>query len=230
MVKQIIIMNPKIDSPIKLYFYKFLRGGRKTIEVDDITLTPEYDEYSDKVYWTMDNPNDSSYSSYTLRAYVEEVAHDFGKMTSEEYFKEVDKKQKLETPQAIYIKPEQENKFLQYAKKTTTFNYKELLMDIQAFDVYPTMDSDGMYFTISVICKNPFDKETNKYLTYKDLKDKLDYYKEWDSYFDYVSFTLFTSLMDYAWSKIPTLFDNTYMDTMCDIRYFTPDKKEIKLW
>jgi hypothetical protein len=146
MVKQIIIMNPKIDSPIKLYFYKFLRGGRKTIEVDDITLTPEYDEYSDKVYWTMDNPNDSSYSSYTLRAYVEEVAHDFGKMTSEEYFKEVDKKQKLETPQAIYIKPEQENKFLQYAKKTTTFNYKELLMDIQAFDVYPTMDSDGMYF------------------------------------------------------------------------------------
>jgi hypothetical protein len=230
MVKQIIIMNPKIDSPIKLYFYKFLRGGRKTIEVDDITLTPEYDEYSDKVYWTMDNPNDSSYSSYTLRAYVEEVAHDFGKMTSEEYFKEVDKKQKLETPQAIYIKPEQENKFLQYAKKTTTFNYKELLMDIQVFDVYPKMDSDGMYFTISVICKNPFDKETNKYLTYKDLKDKLDYYKEWDSYYDYVSFTLFTSLMDYVWSRIPTLFDNTYMDTNCDIRYFTPDKKEIKLW
>jgi hypothetical protein len=230
MIKQIIIMNPKIDSPIKLYFYKFLRGGRKTIEVDDITLTPEYDEYSDKVYWTMDNPNDSSYSSYTLRAYVEEVAHDFGKMTSEEYFKEVDKNQKLETPQAIYLKPEQENKFLQYAKKTTTFNYKELLMDIQAFDVYTTMDSDGMYFTISVICKNPFDKETNKYMSYDWLKDRLDYYKEWDSYFDYVSSILFNSLEDYTWSKIPTLFDNTYMHTMCDIRYFTPDKKEIKIW
>ena len=230
MVKQIIIMNPKIDSPIKLYFYKFLRGGRKTIEVDDITLTPEYDEYSDKVYWTMDNPNDSSYSSYVLRTYVDEVALDFGKITKKEFFKEVDKKQKLETPQAIYIKPEQENKFLQYAKKTTTFNYKELLMDIQAFDVYPTMDSDGMYFSISVICKTPFNKETNEYLTYDELKGVLDYYKEWDSYFDYVSFTLFTNLMDYVWSRIPTLFDNTNMHTNCDIRYFTPDKKELKLW
>lgn len=230
MVKQIIIMNPKIDSPIKLYFYKFLRGGKKTLQVGDITLSPEYDEYSDKVYWTIDNPNDSSYSSYVLRAYVQESAHDFGKLTSEEYFKEIDKKQKLETPTAIYLNPEQENKFLQYAKKTTSFNYKELLMDIQVFDVYPTMDSDGMYFNISVICKNPFDKETNKYLTYKDLKDKLDYYKEWDSYYDYVSFTLFTSLMDYVWSRIPTLFDNTYMHTNCDIRYFTPDKKELKLW
>jgi hypothetical protein len=178
----------------------------------------------------MDNPNDSSYSSYTLRGYVEEAAHDFSKMTSNDYFKEVDKKQKLETPQAIYIKPEQENKFLQYAKKSTTFNYKELLMDIQAFDVYPTMDSEGLYFTISVICKNPFDKETNKYISYDWLKDRLDYYKEWDSYFDYISFTLFTSLMDYTWSKIPTLFDNTYMHTICEIRYFTPDKKEIRLW
>lgn len=223
-------MTPKIDSPIKLYFYKFLRGGKKTLQVGDITLLPEYDEYSDKVYWTMDNPNDSSYSSYTLRGYVEEAAHDFSKMTSNDYFKEVDKKQKLETPQAIYIKPEQENKFLQYAKKSTTFNYKELLMDIQAFDVYPTMDSEGLYFTISVICKNPFDKETNKYMSYDWLKDRLDYYKEWDSYFDYVSSILFNSLEDYTWSKIPTLFDNTYMITNCDIRYFTPDKKEIKLW
>ena len=41
-------MIPKIDSPIKLYFYKFLKGGRKQIQVGDITLTPEYDEYSDK--------------------------------------------------------------------------------------------------------------------------------------------------------------------------------------
>jgi len=223
-------MTPKIDSPVKLYFYKFLKGGNKTIQVSDITLLPEYDQYSDRVYWTMNNPNDSSYSSYVLRAYIEESVNDFSKMTNTDFFKLVNPKQKLETPQAVYVTPEQENKFLQHAKKSTTFNYKALLIDIQAFDVYPTMDSDGMYFTISVICKNPFNKETNEYLTYDELKDVLDYYKEWDSYFDYVNDTLFTSLMDYTWSKIPTLFDNTYMITTCDIRYFTPDKKEIRLW
>jgi hypothetical protein len=127
MVKQIIIMNPKIDSPIKLYFYKFLRGGRKTIEVDDITLTPEYDEYSDKVYWTMDNPNDSSYSSYVLRAYVQESAHDFGKLTSEEYFKEVDKKQKLETPKAIYLNLNKKISFYNTLKKQLLLTIKSYL-------------------------------------------------------------------------------------------------------
>lgn len=222
-------MNPKIDSPIKLYFYKFLKGGKKQIQVGDIILSPEYDEYSDKIYWTMDNPNDSSYSSYVLMGYVQESAYDFGKLTSNDYFKEVDRKQKLETPQAIYIKPNDEEKFLELAQETTNFKYKEIKMNIHAFDITTRVDSDGVYFTISVICLNPYNTKKEQNLTYSELKERLNEYKEWDSYFDYTEY-FFSNLLDYVWNEAPSIFDQTNMITQADIRYFTPTHKEIKLW
>jgi len=211
-------------------YYQFILSNKPTLEIGEITLVPEYDEIHQMIFWRIKNPKKVSYARNVLQGYVDELLDRFSDYMGKELWKKLDGYQKVLSDVSLYLTPEQENKFLEYAKKSTTFNYKELLMDIQPFDVYPTMDRDGMYFTISVICKNPFDKETNKYLSYNGLKDKLDYYKEWDSYFDYVSDPLFTSLMNYVWSQIPTLFDNTYMVTNCDIRYFTPDKKEIRLW
>ena len=211
-------------------YYQFILSNKPTLEIGEITLVPEYDEIHQMIFWRIKNPKKVSYARNVLEGHVDELLVKFSDYMGKELWKKLDGYQKVLSDVSLYLTPEQENKFLQHAKKSTTFNYKELLMDIQPFDVYPTMDRDGMYFTISVICKNPFDKETNKYLSYNGLKDKLDYYKEWDSYFDYVSDPLFTSLMNYVWSQIPTLFDNTYMVTNCDIRYFTPDKKEIKLY
>ena len=211
-------------------YYQFILSNKPTLEIGEITLVPEYDEIQQMIFWRIKNPKKVSYARNVLQGYVDELLDRFSDYMGKELWKKLDGYQKVLSDVSLYLTPEQENKFLQYAKKSTTFNYKELLMDIQPFDVYPTMDRDGMHFTISVICKNPFDKETNKYLSYNGLKDKLDYYKEWDSYFDYVSDTLFTSLMNYVWSQIPTLFDNAYMVLNCDIRYFTPDKKEIRLW
>lgn len=222
-------MNSKIDSPIKLYFYKWLKGGKKTIKVPGITLTPEYDEYSDMIYWTMDNPNKSSYSSFVLNGYIEESLHDFSKLTNQEFFNLLKNKQKLETPYKIYLNPEDENKFLELAQQTTQFKYKELKMDIHAFDIDTRMDRDGVYFTISVMCFNPYDTVDLKKLTYTELKDRLDYYKEWDSYFDYTD-NLFDTLSNYIWNDSPSLFDNSYMLVQGGIRYFTPDRKEIKIW
>lgn len=211
-------------------YYQFILSHSPTLKVGEITLVPNYDEERHIIVWEIKNPENVSYSYYVLKGYIQELLNTYSEYMGKEFYNQLDGYQRVLSDVNLYLTPEQENKFLQYAKKSTTFNYKELLMDIQPFDVYPTMDRDGMYFTISVICKNPFDKETNKYLSYNGLKDKLDYYKEWDSYFDYVSDPLFTSLMNYVWSQIPTLFDNTYMVTNCDIRYFTPDKKEIKLY
>lgn len=222
-------MIPKLDIPIKLYFYKFLKGGKRTLKIGDIELLPEYDEYSDKVYWTLENPNDSSYSSYTLEGYIEESVDEFSKFTNPEFYKELVSKQKLETPTAIYITPETELRFLKEAKKTTKFKYKELQMDIYPFDINIRMDSDGIYFDVFVVCHNPYDTDEKTKLTYVELKDKLNYYKEWDSYFDYTD-NLFNDLQDYIWNNHPALFNNEYMLTQGGISYFTPTHKQLKLW
>jgi hypothetical protein len=220
-------MNPKIDSPIKLYFYKFLKGGRKQIQVGDIILTPEYDKYSDIVYWTMNNPNNESYSFWVLKGYVDQMADEFSKLTDSSFNKQIT--QKLETPTRLHIKASDERKFLKLSQKTSKFNYKEISMDIYPFDIYISADSDSLYFDVSIICYNPYDTKSNTELTYEQLHKKLDYYKEWDGYFDYTD-NLFSDLLNYAWDNEPTLLDKTYMMTGCRLRYFTPDKKEIKLW
>lgn len=223
-------MSPKIDSPLKLYFYKFLKGGKKTIQVGDITLSPEYDEYSNIIYWTIDNPNDSSYSSYTLSGYIEESVQDFSQLTDKSYFTLLSKQQKLETPQVFYIKPSDEEKFLRLAQETTKYKTKSLQMDIHAFDVKINMvDSDMIGFTISIVCFNPYNPEQKQKLTYSELRDKLDEDKELDSFFEYTQ-NLFNGLIDYIWVNKPALFDNTYMFSQCYIRYFTPTHKEMKIW
>lgn len=210
-------------------YYIFIQEHTPLLKIGNITLTPEYDQYSDKVYWTMYNPMNESYSHYVLNGYCEEVLHTFSQYTSSVFFEKLKSKQKLETPRAIYLNPDDEHIFLEYAQKTTKFKYKKIKMDIHAFNIETRIDSDGMYFTISVMCLNPYDIEKQKELTYSELKDRLVEYNEWDSFFEYTEY-LFNDLLNYVWENVPTLFDNTYMITQADIRYFTPTHKEIKLW
>lgn len=210
-------------------YYIFIQEHQPTIKIGNIELIPDYSKELDTIVWELYNPRNQSYNSYVLKGYIDELLNTFSEYVGKNFYHLLQPKQKLETRKTIYITPEDEEKFLRLAQKTTKFKYKEIQMDIYPFDINIRMDGDVVYFDVFVVCLNPYDTIEKTKLTYVDLKDKLNYYKEWDSYFDYTD-NLFNDLQDYIWNNHPALFNNEYMLTQGGISYFTPTHKQLKLW
>jgi len=217
-----------IDDPTKLYFYKYLKGGNKKILVGDIILSPTYNENNDVVVWTMDNPKGNSFSRQVLQDYIDEKLNDFSKITDKKFYREIS--QSLKTPINYYISEKDENKFMELVNRTSEFNYKELFMYITPFNIDIDMNRDGIFFSISMTCHKPYDKNKREKLQYEELKEKLDYYKEWDSYFEYIDFYLFEDLLDFVSNNMPTIYINNVSILGVSVRYFTPSYSEIKIW
>ena len=91
-------------NPIKLYFYKWLKGGNKTFDLNGILLTPEIDEAEDFINWYIKNPNDISYTKYGLSAFIDNELYNFSRLTASEFYGKLYRKQSVKVTSLTYGK------------------------------------------------------------------------------------------------------------------------------
>jgi hypothetical protein len=221
-------MKPKIDSPIKLYFYKYLKGGQKTFNVGGLLMTPHFNEEMEKVEWYFENPNKVSINLYALNGYIDNLLFDFTKTTSPKFYDLLRNKQYVMTNKELYFSPKDKKEFLEKLSEVKTFSFDDFSFDVEPFDLLVTTSNDRLLFTVFLTISNPHNPYTDEKLSRSELYDMmggLDSEDDFIGSFD----NHYASFINYIFHEKPNIFDHNDMYIQLDLRFFL-DNKEIKYW
>ena len=215
-------------NPIKLYFYKWLKGGNKTFDFNGILLTPNIDDAEDFIHWEMKNPNDISYTSYAINNFIDNELYNFSKVTASEFYDRLYRKQSVEVPRKLYINDEDYDKFLNLVQRVETYNYQDVKANMYVFDMGFDSDSDSFYINLDIKLLNPTNPETSEKLYYSEVQDVMLGLNEDDRFIEYID-KLFARLLDEIWST-PTLIDKDNMSIQVHPRFYTDKGQKIRTW
>lgn len=221
-------MKPKIDSPIKLYFYKFLKGGQKIFNVGGLLMTPHFNEEMEKIEWYFENPNKVSINLYALNGYIDNILFEFTKATSPKFYELLRNEQYVMTNKELYFSPKDKKEFLEKLSEVKTFSFDDFSFDVEPFDLLATTSADRLLFTVFLSISNPHNRYTNEKLSRSELYEMmggLDFESDFKGSFD----THYASFVSYIYKEKPNIFDVNEMYIEFDLRFFL-DKKEIKYW
>lgn len=215
-------------NPIKLYFYKWLKGGNKTFDFNGILLTPRLDEAEDFIHWDMQNHNDVSYTSYAINNFIDNELYNFSRLTASEFYDKLYRKQSVKVPKKIYINDEDYDKFVNLAQSVETYKFEDVKANMYVFDM--GFDCDGDVFSVNLDIKllYPTDPNTKDKLTYSQVQERLIGLNEDDLFIEYID-NRFNSLLDEIWNT-PTLIDNDNMVVGCNPQFYTDKGQRMKHW
>jgi len=220
-----------MNRKLYLYFHKFLKP---LYDFHGLTLKPNFLPNEELIRWSVENPQDKSYSMETLIAFTEELFLTFcnliegGVMSS---FYRDNRRYACSFEQSdryYYLNKSDDKKILNSIKQITKIDYKEeFYSDVECtyVDIYPAED-----FTVTIGMKllNPQDKQHHK-LIGTELKDALiDLVEDSDFYTEY-EYNLFSPTLDII-RGLPLLFDNEWMFFTPDIDFRNKNNKNIKLY
>jgi len=218
-------------NPIKLYFYKWLKGGNKTFDLNGILFKPRFDEEKEFIYWDVKNPNNVSYSEYGLEAFIDDQLYEFSKVTVSEFHHKLHRRQDLSTiPQKLYINDEDFDTLFKLVQNVTKFKFDNLQSDIHVFDMGFDIDSDILGIILDVKLINPIDPKTKEKLTYTEVQERLIGLNEDDDFNDYISYHLFANLQGSFWYNRPNIFDRDNMVVDIYPQFYTDKGRRMKHW
>jgi hypothetical protein len=215
-------------NPIKLYFYKWLKGGNKTFDLNGILLTPEIDEAEDFINWYIKNPNDISYTKYGLSAFIDNELYNFSKVTASEFYEKLHRKQSVMTSFKIYINDKDYDKFINLAQSVETYKYEDVKANMYVFDMGFNVDGDIFGVTLDIKLIYPTDPNTRDKLTYSQVRERLIGLNEDDRFIEYID-TRFMPILDEIWNT-PNLFDKDNMAVSCYPKFYTDKGQIMKHW
>jgi hypothetical protein len=215
-------------NPIKLYFYKWLKGGNKTFDFNGILLTPIIDDAEDFIRWEMKNPNDVSYTRFAINNFIDNELYKFSRLTASEFYDKLYRKQSVKVPKKIYINDEDYDKFLNLVQRVETYNYQDVKANMYVFDMGFDSDSDSFYINLDIKLLNPTNPETSEKLYYSEVQDVMLGLNEDDRFIEYID-KLFARLLDEIWST-PTLIDKDNMSIQVYPRFYTDKGQKIRTW
>ena len=215
-------------NPIKLYFYKWLKGGNKTFDFNGILLTPIIDDAEDFINWDMQNPNNISYTSYAINNFIDNELYNFSRLTASEFYDKLYRKQSVKVPKKLYINDEDYDKFVNLAQSVETYNYGDIKANMYVFDM--GFDCDGDVFSVNLDIKllYPTDPNTRDKLTYSQVQERLIGLNEDDRFIEYID-TRFMPILDEIWNT-PNLFDKDNMVIGCYPQFYTDKGQRMKHW
>ena len=222
-------MKPKIDSPIKLYFYKYLMGGERTFNFGGVILEPSYNEDNDQIAWYISNPNNESFSLTTLYHQIDGILNDFSLLTDESFYYELKGEQVIESKNQLYFSEKDKNKFLELSKQSKTFSFGNFSFIILPYDVDIHVDSNRLLITVYVKVINPTNNSTGEKIGYAELNEMMDGLAYDDDFIEKMDAT-FPSLTTYIYGNMPNIFDPNMMYIQNDMLFYTDKKKSIKYW
>ena len=215
-------------NPIKLYFYKWLKGGNKTFDFNGILLTPIIDDAEDFIRWEMKNPNEVSYTRFAINNFIDNELYKFSKVTASEFYDRLYRKQSVKVPKKIYINDEDYDKFVNLVQRVETYNYQDVKANMYVFDMGFDSDSDSFYINLDIKLLNPTNPETSEKLYYSEVQDVMLGLNEDDRFIEYID-KLFARLLDEIWST-PTLIDKDNMSIQVHPRFYTDKGQKIRTW
>jgi hypothetical protein len=215
-------------NPIKLYFYKWLKGGNKTFDFNGILLTPIIDDAEDFIRWEMKNPNEVSYTRFAINNFIDNELYKFSKVTASEFYDRLYRKQSVKVPRKLYINDEDYDKFLNLVQRVETYNYQDVKANMYVFDMGFDSDSDSFYINLDIKLLNPTNPETSEKLYYSEVQDVMLGLNEDDRFIEYID-KLFARLLDEIWST-PTLIDKDNMSIQVHPRFYTDKGQKIRTW
>jgi len=216
-------MKPQINSPITLYFYKFLKGG-KTFDLDGILLTPQL--INDKIIWSMENPNDVSYSKYGIEGFIVDLLRDFSNRTANEFYDKLYRNQSIKIRKELYLTDEFKNKLLNLAQKKTRFNYGDVISDMLTFKIDYYIENDRFVLQLSIKLSNPKDSDTYERITFPEVEDRYHSLSDDDEFENYTDET-FSNLTTFIWNS-STIFDKENMFIQIYIQFYTDKGQKIR--
>jgi hypothetical protein len=215
-------------NPIKLYFYKWLKGGNITFDLNGLLLTPRIDDAEDFIHWEMKNPDDVSYTIYALNGFIDNELYNFSKLTASEFYDKLYRKQSVEVPRKLYINDEDFDSFLNYARSKEIYHFGEVKATMSVFDISFDVYSDSFYINLDVKLFNPLNPKTKEKLHYSEVQDVMLGLNEDDRFIEYID-GLFARLLNEIWD-IPTLIDKENMSIQVYPRFYTDKGQKIETW
>jgi len=212
------------------YFYLFLtdRFNGNQINLNNLYLNFELNTSTNNIDYVVENPNDVSYTSYAIKNLIDDELHNFSKITDNELYKKLYKKQNIIIPNKIYINDKDYDKFLNLAQSVETYNYGDIKANMYVFDM--EFDCDGDVFSVNLDIKllYPTDPDTRDKLTYSQVQERLIGLNEDDRFVEYID-RIYTRLLDELWYN-PNLFDNGTMAISCYPKFYTDKGQKMKHW
>lgn len=200
-------MKRKADSLLDFYFYKYLKGGEKQIDLNGFILTPTFDEEEQRIIWIPSNPNKLSFAKYTLSSHVEEPLFKFSKMAYDpDFFADVVARQQIDVVQKLFISPKDYDIFMNELKKLELFSFENFEFNTKVLDLEIKNDGgDEMDFYIDFEISNPIDPETGEKITFTELSERMEGLVEYDVFVDTVEDIWFNEFFDFLLKERPSL-------------------------
>ena len=200
-------MKRKADSLLDFYFYKYLKGGEKQIDLNGFILTPTFDEEEQRIIWIPSNPNKLSFAKYTLSSHVEEPLFKFSNMAYDpDFFADVVARQQIDVVQKLFISPKDYDIFMGELKKLELFSFENFEFKTKVLDLEIKNDGgDRMNFHIDFEISNPIDPETGEKITFTELSERMEGLVEYDVFVDAVEDIWFNEFFDFLLKERPSL-------------------------
>ena len=200
-------MKRKPDSLLDFYFYKYLKGGEKQIDLNGFILTPTFDEEEQRIIWIPSNPNKLSFAKYTLTSRIEEPLHKFSVMAYDpNFFFDVVARQQIDVVQKLFISPKDYEIFMDELKKLELFSFENFEFKTKVLDLKIQTDGgDRMNFYVDFEISDPFDPETGEKITFTELSERMKGLVEYDVFVEAVEDIWFNEFYNFLLKERPSL-------------------------
>jgi hypothetical protein len=216
-----------MKNQMYFFFSKFLK---ESYNYYGIILSPRYEHKNDSIIWSIENPDNLSYTVAALSSKPHELFYDFCNITSNNDFYKSNwgKSVKFEQPERYYfLSPSDEKLLNERLKDINEIDFKDFHCDVECsyYSIWPDED-----FLVEIGMKiiNPINKETGESLSGESLNDGLVGLVHDDDFFNDYEYSLFSPILNVIRNN-PLLFDNEFMYFTNSIDWRTPNNEPIKL-
>lgn len=226
-------MSPKL---INLYINSYLPGY---LDFEGIKLIPTLNSNDDKIIWTLENPNDLSYSKPAIKDFVYDSFEEFNKfVSSKANFAFKDLWHKFNTLMDFssiyhYHFSDEMNERLDSASRQirhfslrfTKLGFYDFEVEVIGFDFDFRWD-DEIILSVEISIDSCYDVQNKVFLDNEDIRELLDKMNEFDLLYDKTDMLL-APISNIIWNT-PTLCDKRSMYINVSSEYFDMEGETIE--
>lgn len=224
----------KKEEILKL-FWKFLSKRNKKINLNNLVLTPKYNESKQKIFW-YPNTIDVSFAKSILKGHIEDLVEKFCKLTSETFYNKLITQQEVIIPfhSEFNLTSSDYHMIMTILGEIKSFNYDDFIFKIKPikYKLNYIIDKYGeveMVNKITYEISDPRNTVTGEKLTISELRNKLEFLNEENDFVDRLD-ELFYPTWWYLAKERPALIDKHHTIISIYVTFLTKDGSEIRYY
>ena len=225
-------MSPKL---INLYINSYLPGY---LDFEGIKLIPTLNSNDNKIIWTLENPNDLSYSKPAIKDFVYDSFELFNKFVSSKTkfaFNDLWNKFNIlmdfSSIDVYYLSDEMNERLdsssrqiRRFSLRFTKLGFYDFEVEVIGFDFDFRWD-DEIILSVEISIDSCYDVQNKVFLDNEDIRELLDKMNEFDLLYDKTDMLL-APISDIIWNT-PTLCDKSSMYINVSSEYFDMEGETI---